>query len=153
MTRELAIEMADINKPVILCVDDEAIPLLLRKFVLQKAGYDVITASSGREALTTVENHAVDLILSDYLMPVMNGAELTVRIKANRPTLPVILLSGVNELPIDSDVADGFISKTVGADALCAKIAKFVADCRQPREPKPQEPKEKKRGDSPAAPC
>lgn len=123
--------MAAADKPVILCVDDEETPLLLRKFVLQKAGYDVITARSGPEALTTVENSAVDLILSDYLMPVMNGAELTVQIKANRPTLPVILLSGVNELPTGSDIADGFISKTVGADALCAKIAKFVADCRE----------------------
>lgn len=140
--------MADLNKPVILCVDDEEIPLLLRKFVLQKAGYDVITARSGREALTTVENIAVDLILSDYLMPVMNGAELAARIKANRPTLRVILLSGVNELPVDSDVADGFISKTVGADALCAKIAKFVAERREQREPK-----QKERGDSPAASC
>jgi len=138
--------MTEVNKPVILCVDDEETPLLLRKFVLQKAGYDVITARSGREALTTVEKNAVDLILSDYLMPVMNGAELTVQIKANRPTLPVILLSGVNDLPTDSDLADAFISKTVGAEALCAKIAKLVADCQEQREPK-------KRGDSPAAQC
>ena len=128
--------MAEVNKPVILCVDDEETPLLLRKFVLQKAGYDVITARSGREALTTVEKNAVDLILSDYLMPVMNGAELTIQIKANRPTLPIILLSGVNELPTGSDIADAFISKTVGAEALCAKIAKLVADCQQQREPK-----------------
>lgn len=123
--------MDQADKPVILCVDDEETPLLLRKFVLQKAGYDVITARSGQEALTTVENSPVDLILSDYLMPVMNGAELAVQIKANRPTLPVILLSGVNELPTESDLADAFISKTVGADALCAKIAKFVDDCRE----------------------
>jgi FixJ family two-component response regulator len=76
----------------------------------------------------------------------MNGAELTVQIKANRPTLPVILLSGVNELPTDSGIADAFISKTVGAEVLCAKIAKFMADGQQQREPK-------EKRDSSAAPC
>lgn len=126
--------MAKIHKPIILCVDDEEIPLLLRKFVLQKAGYEVITARSGQEALAIVETSAVDLILSDYLMPLMNGAELAVQIKTNRPTLPVILLSGVNELPIGSDFADSFISKTVGAEVLCAKIAKLVADRRKHEE-------------------
>lgn len=135
--------MAKTHKPIILCVDDEETPLLLRKCVLEKAGYDVITARSGQEALAAVENSAVDLILSDYLMPYMDGAELTVQIKANRPTLPVILLSGVNELPAGSDLADAFISKTVGAEALCAKIAKFVGDCREHED----------NGDSSAAYC
>lgn len=135
--------MAKIHKPIILCVDDEEIPLLLRKCVLQKAGYEVITARSGQEALSMIETSAVDLVLCDYLMPLMNGAELTVQIKANRPTLPVILLSGVNELPAGSDFADSFISKTVGAEVLCAKIAKFVADRREHEE----------KGDSSAACC
>jgi CheY-like chemotaxis protein len=135
--------MAKSQKPIILCVDDEETPLLLRQCLLQKAGYNVIIARSAQEALTMVENSAVDLVLSDYLMPLMNGAELALQIKANRPTLPVILLSGVNELPTGSELADAFISKTVGAEVLCAKIARFVAD--------PQEQEEK--GDSSAACC
>ena len=56
------------EKAVILCVDDEAIPLVLRKSVLEKFGYSVLTASSGAEALRLLELHRVDLVLTDMLM-------------------------------------------------------------------------------------
>jgi CheY-like chemotaxis protein len=127
MRGELSVKMAETHKPIILCVDDEEIPLLLRKHVLQKAGYDVLTARSGQEALTMAKTSPVDLVLSDYLMPAMSGAELAAQVKANRPTLPVILLSGVNELPVDADIADAFISKTESPDTLCAWIAKHIS--------------------------
>ena len=48
------------NKFVILCVDDEENPLVLRKFLLQKAGYEVITAKSGLEALKIASSEAID---------------------------------------------------------------------------------------------
>lgn len=51
------------NKFVILCVDDEENPLVLRKFLLQKAGYEVITAKSGLEALKIASSEAIDLVL------------------------------------------------------------------------------------------
>src|SRR5690348_89887 len=57
----------------ILCVDDEETPLVLRKFLLQKAGYEVLTARSAEEALAIASTSAVDLVLSDYLMPGTTG--------------------------------------------------------------------------------
>ena len=60
--------MAD-NKHVILCVDDEDNPLVLRKLVLEKAGYEVATAHSADEALNILASRRIDLVLSDHLMP------------------------------------------------------------------------------------
>jgi CheY-like chemotaxis protein len=111
------------HKAVILCVDDEQNPLTLRKLVLQKAGYEVLTASSANEALAVVASRKVDLVVSDHLMPGMHGTELAEQIKAKHPQVPVILISGVNELPAGSTIANAFISKIEGPDALCKEVA------------------------------
>jgi len=111
------------TRPVILCVDEEENSLLLRKLVLQKAGYVVLTATSGKEALRVTDSHSVDLILSDQLMPGMSGTELAQQVKAQFPRLPVVLISGINEIPADAQVADAFLSKVEGPAALCREIA------------------------------
>lgn len=116
----------DQHKAVILCVDDEQNPLTLRKLVLQKAGYEVLTAKSGREALELVASRHVDLVLSDHLMPGMQGTELAQQIKDQHPQLPVILISGVNELPAGSSIANAFVSKIEGPDALCKEVAAIL---------------------------
>lgn len=110
-------------KPIILCVDDEKNPLLLRKLVLEKAGYEVLTASSGTEALRLAASQSVDLVVSDHLMPGMSGTELAKQLKAIRPGLPILLMSGVKEIPHGSDMADVFLSKVEGPDALCREVA------------------------------
>jgi CheY-like chemotaxis protein len=111
----------------ILCVDDEEIPLTLRKLVLQKQGYHVMTANSAAEALQILEHCHVDLVLSDQLMPGGTGAELAKAIKQTRPDMPVVLVSGVNEIPQDAEHADLFISKVEGPAALCQNIASVLA--------------------------
>jgi CheY-like chemotaxis protein len=117
-------------KPVLLCVDDEEIPLMLRKLVLEKAGYDVVTASSAPKALEIVSSRHIDLVLSDHLMPGSTGAELARQIKSRLPELPVVLLSGVNEVPSDAGYADLFLSKAVGPVSLCENIAKVLDGTR-----------------------
>lgn len=113
------------DKPVILCVDDEETPLLLRKLALQKAGYEVHTARTGEQAINLLASSKtqIDLILSDYLMPTMNGLQLAKEIKSRYPNLPILLLSGVNEMPTDVSSVDGFLSKVMGPDAMCQQIA------------------------------
>jgi CheY-like chemotaxis protein len=114
------------HKAVILCVDDEQNPLTLRKLVLQRAGYEVLTATSAKEALELVASRKLDLVLSDHLMPGMHGTELAEQIKAEHPELPVILISGVNELPAGSAIANAFVSKSEGPDALCKEVAAIL---------------------------
>jgi CheY-like chemotaxis protein len=111
------------RKPIILCVDDEENPLVLRKLVLQRAGYEVLTAKSGKEALRLTASQSVDLVVSDHLMPGMTGAELAQQLKAINPDLPILLISGVNEIPPGSNIADVFLSKVEGPDVLCKQVA------------------------------
>lgn len=111
---------------MILCVDDEPVSLLVRSRVLEKAGHEVITASSGADALRTLQSRSVDMVLTDLLMPVMTGIELTRFIKQEYPNLPVVLFSGVNELPQDELLADLFLSKLEGPEILCEKVAEVL---------------------------
>jgi CheY-like chemotaxis protein len=114
------------TKPIILCVDDEQIPRTLRGLVLQKKGYEVVPAASGKEALQILPTRHFDLVLTDQLMPGMVGTELTRQIKLVRPDMPVIIISGVNELPPDANLADRFISKIAGPEALFAGVAEVL---------------------------
>jgi CheY-like chemotaxis protein len=107
----------------ILCVDDEDIPRTLRRMVLQKKGYNVLTASSGSEALKCLRERAVDLVLSDQMMPGMTGTELTKAVKTECPEMPVILISGVNEIPLDAKYADCFVSKVGGPELLFQSLS------------------------------
>lgn len=115
------------HKPVILCVDDEEIPLLLRKLVLQKWGYEVESATSAMQALELLSSRHFDLILSDQLMPGLSGTELARRAKIVHPEIPVILVSGVNEIPADAKYANLFVSKVEGPDHLCRQIAQVLS--------------------------
>lgn len=114
------------NNITILCVDDEEIPRTLRKLILQKQGYQVVTAASGAEALEVLDRGSIDLVLSDQIMPGMTGTELTKSVKVLRPSMPVILISGVNEIPQDASYADRFISKVGGAELLFKTIAEVL---------------------------
>jgi DNA-binding NtrC family response regulator len=111
------------RKPLILCVDDEDNPLVLRKLVLEKAGYDVVTAHSADQALQVMDTRPIDLVVSDHLMPGLTGVELAQAMKTKHPKTPIILISGVNDIPTDADSADAFLSKVEGPDKLCREVA------------------------------
>jgi CheY-like chemotaxis protein len=111
---------------VILCVDDEQISLRVRSLVLEKAGHEVIPASSAMEALDILQSRSVDLVLTDLLMPGMSGADLAREVKIQSPNLPVVLFSGVNELPPEQSHADLFVSKLEGPIFLCERVAEIL---------------------------
>ena len=110
----------------ILVVDDETIPRALRSLVLQKKGYRVVAAASGKEALERLAEGVFHLVLSDQMMPGMTGAELAKIIKSTLPAMPVVLISGVNEVSADATHADSFVSKTGGPDLLFNTIAEVL---------------------------
>ncbi len=99
------------DRITILCVDDEDIPRLLRTLILKKQGYEVVAAGSGKEALVRLREGGISLVLTDQMMPGMTGTELTKSIKASMPEMPVIMISGVNEIPPDAILTDRFVSK------------------------------------------
>jgi CheY-like chemotaxis protein len=127
------------TKTAILCVDDEEIPRTLRKLVLQKQGYEVVPASSGKEALAILAMRDFNLVLTDQMMPGMLGTELTRQIKLATPAMPVVIISGVNELPTDASFADRFISKIEGPEALFSGIAEVLELYQSPSERRQRE--------------
>jgi CheY-like chemotaxis protein len=87
---------------VVLVVDDEVGIATLLEDVLQDEGYSVLTASNGRQALERIATEKPDLILSDFMMPMMDGAAL-VSALAGSPDLtsiPVVLMSSLPEAAI-----------------------------------------------------
>lgn len=122
--------MGQPSSVTILCVDDEEAPLFLRKKVLEKCGYQVVTAGSAKQALAVIKGHTVDLVVTDQLMPELSGTELAKMVKTNNPDLPVVLLSGVNDLPGGAEYADVFISKLEGPTTLCDRIRTLLEERR-----------------------
>jgi CheY-like chemotaxis protein len=112
-------------------VDDEEVPRTLRVMVLIKQGYTVLAAVSAVQALELLDQHHVDLVLTDQMMPGIVGTELAKKLRAGRPWLPIIIVSGVNEIPEDAIFADRFVSKVEGPEALFRNIAEVLAHYSQ----------------------
>lgn len=80
--------------PTVLVVDDELNLCTLYKQELEHAGYEVIAAQTGTEALAAVETHDIDVVVLDIAMPGMDGIEALAKILAVDNKLPVILNTG-----------------------------------------------------------
>src|SRR6266568_3462891 len=87
------------HKIVLLCVDDEPLGLEVRKVVLQRQGYEVLTATSGRDALKLFAANEISAVILDYSMPEMNGGEVAAELKRLNPGVKILLLSAYLDLP------------------------------------------------------
>lgn len=81
----------------VLVVDDDSELLYVLSVRLVSAGYTVYGAANGVEALEQMEKHPVDVVLTDYHMPKMNGLELLSNSRVTWPGIPVIVVSGEQE--------------------------------------------------------
>lgn len=112
----------------ILLVDDEPDVVQTLGYRLQAAGYDVTTAVNGEEALEVMRRQDVDLVLADFMMPEMNGIELTRTIKAHPKWFGTkILLFSANSDPefrrraLELGALD-YLPKTLGANQILEKV-------------------------------
>lgn len=80
----------------ILVVDDEPVIRTVLGRSLQREGIRVTTAENGVEALEKIRDGCFDIVISDILMPLMDGLELLVQVKTEYPDLPVILITGAS---------------------------------------------------------
>ncbi len=88
--------------PTILIIDDSIPEQHSIRRILTLNGYDVLTASNGKEGLKHLENTLPDVILSDVFMPEMEGLETVMAIQEQAPHIPVILMTGsLNDLYIE----------------------------------------------------
>ena len=115
-------------KPTILVVEDEAALITMLRYNLEKQGFRVEEATDGQEALTRIAEAPPDLVLLDWLLPVMSGLEVCRQIRRRPATrdLPVIMLTARAE---DHDAvrglttgADDYVTKPFNMAALLARI-------------------------------
>lgn len=115
---------------VLLAEDDRALRRFL-EVVLQRAGYEVIPAADGLEAMKIALSAKIDIVVTDAMMPNLSGHEFC-RFLRNSQTLahlPVILLSALERKDTnqDSEHVDAFLSKPVSGDSLIECIEKLLA--------------------------
>jgi CheY-like chemotaxis protein len=104
--------------PRILIIDDDLAVLVTVAHVLSIAGYKVATASNGKRALFLLNRFDPNLVLTDLIMPEMDGVETITEIKKTRPDLKIIAMSG------GARIGNGNIlqrAKEFGADLLISK--------------------------------
>ncbi len=134
-------------KKTILCVDDNEQILSVRTFLLETRGYRVIAVATPQEALDTIANAvpgSLDLLLSDLLMPQMDGNELVRRAKQLHPCLPAMIVSGSVSAYDRAVRADVFLPKGASSPAeLLERVRVLVARKRGPKKaflPQPEIP-------------
>ena len=125
-------------RKTILCVEDNEQVLSVRKFLLETRGYRVVGTTNAMEALQYLQDAApgsVDLLLSDLIMPQMDGNELIRRAKQLMPGLPGLLVSGTVKEFDRAISADAFLPKGGCAPAeLLDRIRILVARKRGPKK-------------------
>jgi CheY-like chemotaxis protein len=108
---------------LVLCVDDEKVGLQVRRMILERSGYKVITAMDGQSGLSLFESHPVEAVVLDYAMPGMHGGEVAALMRKRKPNVPILLLSAYLGLPPEiTKVVDVYMTKGEGAPALLEKL-------------------------------
>jgi two-component system, OmpR family, phosphate regulon response regulator PhoB len=120
--------MSGSTKPMVLVVEDEASLVTMLRYNLEKQGFRVEEAADGQEALTRIAETQPDLVLLDWMLPVVSGIEVCRQIRRRPATreLPVIMLTARTE---DQDAvralntgADDYVTKPFNLDSLLARM-------------------------------
>ncbi|MGN6733182.1 MAG: response regulator [Candidatus Binatia bacterium] len=114
---------------MILVVDDEPGYRELFAIIFNKAGYEVIQAADGFAALSLLEKYSIDLVISDILMPNLNGYALTARIRAKYGNIPIILTSGYLSPDAGKRMHGSveFIPKPIDASVLIPMVQRLMS--------------------------
>lgn len=105
---------------LILLVDDNLDGVVARRSVLEELGYLVVPATSGQDALQTIERQKFDLVITDYKMSPIDGLEFIAALRLRGFRIPVILLSGFAD-------SLGLRKETSGADVVIQKSSNEIA--------------------------
>lgn len=122
----------EIEKMAILFVDDDALIAMSTVDLLEDLGHDVVAANSAARAMEILRgDQPIDLLITDFSMPKMNGAQLAVAARALRPELPILMATGYAELPDGSGIDLPRLAKPYDQKQLAAGIAKVLQGVRK----------------------
>ena len=118
----------------ILVVEDEVTYLRILSSIFTGAGHRVLEATGGYEAMEILDNHQVDILVTDQIMRPVSGLELTAKVK-NRPDLAhisIIIITGDNSLGTMVEAADaqvdGYIVKPFDSSAVLSKLELVISE-------------------------
>lgn len=115
--------MATLNKKIVIVEDDEDFVFILEK-KFTKEGFSVITSKDGEEGVTIVEKEKPDLVLSDMLMPKMDGIAMGKKIRETNTDVPIIFLTNIKKDidPKELPNCDYIIKSETRIDDIVAKV-------------------------------
>jgi len=123
-------------KKTILCVDDNEQALSIRKIMLETRGYRVVACSTGEAALEAFRRGGIDLVLTDLIMPGVDGSRLIEEVKMLSPQTPAVLISGRVKIYERETLADLFLPKGMYEPIdLLEKIRLLLVRKRGPKRP------------------
>ena len=106
----------------ILLIDDEPAQITSIKSFLKRRTYSVLTANSGEEGLSFINEGNIDLVLTDFRMPEMNGLEVVQQIKKSNPDIPVVVITAYSDtkdaIKVMKEGAFDYLSKPIDLDEL-----------------------------------
>jgi CheY-like chemotaxis protein len=128
--------MTPTTAPTILVIDDDAKFRRLLVTGLQRASYHALEAASGMEALPMIDTHPISLVVTDIVMPDMEGLELITRLRQKRPDLKIIAISGGGKLDPGNYL---HMAEVLGANSVLAKPFSVADLLRNVRELLPEQ--------------
>jgi CheY-like chemotaxis protein len=122
---------------LILSVDDEAAVLYTRQAILRDAGYEVLNAVDGEQALHMFASYSacIDLVLVDYSLPGTDGGMVAEEMKRRKPGVPIILVSATATALEMLTCVDGRINKGQSPTVLLGEIARLLTALQRRRRP------------------
>lgn len=126
-------------QPTVLLIDDNAVQAATRQTILKRAGYFVIAVLNPHRALEQFRASdfpaPIDLVITDHIMPGMTGSEFVRELRTLAPTLPVLVISGLEEAEDEyADLNVSFRLKPVLPDNLLASVHSLIAGAPSTRE-------------------
>jgi CheY-like chemotaxis protein len=117
---------------VILLVEDEAISRYALAQILRSRGQEVMEAKDGIEALALLDEHTFDLIITDLVMPGLDGFGLVFRIREKWPAMPIVLISGYTAQYARAAMVESaeFLPKPIDPPVLLATIQRLLDERR-----------------------
>jgi DNA-binding response OmpR family regulator len=121
------------RKETVLVIDDDDLVADICRQILQRSGYDVVVARSGKEAIDVFKGNqtGIDMVILDMILPDMSGRDIYDRLKIVNPDLNVLFVSGYAMDAQMEDImeggGDGFIQKPFNMDTLLEKTREILA--------------------------
>lgn len=121
------------SKQILIADDSESIREILA-FSLENAGYQVMVAKDGLDALGFFDGRAIDLLLTDYHMPKLNGLELIVKVRQNEnyKFMPILVLTTEKQVEIIKEARDsgatGWLFKPFNTEKLIQTLRKVIRE-------------------------